>query len=49
MITGLYGAAVAILAAIILREPSRNISKKEILEVEDIAGRNNPEFHRIST
>ena len=46
MITGLYGAVVALLAALILREPSRNVSKKEILQVEDIP---TAEAHRIST
>ena len=31
MITGVYGAGVAVLSAVILREPQRNVSKKEMI------------------
>jgi MFS family permease len=48
MITGLYGAAVALLAALILSEPPRNLSSKQIMQI-DSPKRNDTEFTRIST
>jgi hypothetical protein len=47
MITGLYGIGVALVSALILREPPRNISKKEQKELSPQS--NDREGNRIST
>lgn len=48
MFTGYFGLIVAGLSAIILREPTRNVSKKYIKEVENDNTRTDSETNRIS-